>query len=49
MQLATCRTDGCGNAGHPIPLDFIDPDSAPDTIVCGVCWQPITDVREDTP
>lgn len=38
----TCRTDECGNAGHPITLTL---DDDVDDVVCGVCGVPITDVR----
>lgn len=40
---ATCHTSGCENQGIPIRI----PEDA-DTVVCGVCSQPITDVT-DTP
>jgi hypothetical protein len=46
MQTATCHTEGCGNAGHGIALDFLDPDTPVDVVVCGGCGQPITDVRD---
>ena len=42
-QTGTCHTEGCGNAGAPITLDV--PEGTP--WVCGVCGQPITDVRQD--
>jgi len=40
---ATCHTNGCANQGAPIRV----PDGA-ETVLCGVCTQPITDVT-DTP
>jgi hypothetical protein len=47
MIYATCRTDGCGNAGHAIPLDFIDPAEPTPAVVCGACAQPIADLVDD--
>lgn len=48
--LATCHTEGCDNAGYPIPVILqrlpdgsVDPDAYYE---CGVCWQRITDVVE---
>jgi hypothetical protein len=46
MQTATCRTAGCGNEGHPVPLDFIDPDTPVDAVLCGACGAVITDVAD---
>lgn len=37
----TCHTAGCDNAGLPIPMDM----SAADVAYCGVCGQPIEDIR----
>lgn len=39
---ATCRTDGCPNAGIAIPLTV--PDEPEPHIACGPCGLPITDV-----
>lgn len=41
---ATCHTEGCTNQGIPIevPADI-------DTLVCGVCSEPITDVTDTAP
>jgi hypothetical protein len=46
----TCHTDGCANAGAPIAmlLSGVDADGNPwaaDSVVCGVCRQPVTDVE----
>jgi hypothetical protein len=38
---ATCRTEGCSNAGHPIALE-VDDDIT--DVACGVCAQPIDEV-----
>lgn len=46
--LATCHTDGCGNAGMPIDVtDLLDTDPAPSLVMCGVCGVTIEDVRDD--
>lgn len=39
----TCHTEGCGNAGHAIPLEV---DDDVEGAVCGVCGQTIDDVVE---
>lgn len=39
--VATCATEGCGNAGAAIPLTI--PDDV--GVWCGVCGQEITDVH----
>jgi hypothetical protein len=48
MPTVTCRTDGCGNAGYPIELDFGDlpPEDMPTSFWCGVCGQEIKDIQE---
>lgn len=40
--VATCRTEGCGNAGYPIPVfaDTVDP-----AVACGPCGNLITDLE----
>lgn len=49
MSIVTCHTPGCGNAGIDIDMELtIEIDGEPtvvDQVVCGVCNQPITDVR----
>jgi hypothetical protein len=53
-MFATCHTEACGNAEHPIDvgdLTAYDANGDPDPtgtayVVCGVCSQPITDVSE---
>ena len=54
MAAVTCRTEGCGNADIPIELTLVWTDEGGqehsiDQVTCGVCGQPITDIREDTP
>lgn len=49
MSVVTCRTEGCGNEGHGIEIDMTAPDDdgndvPVDSVICGVCGQPITDV-----
>lgn len=39
----TCRTEGCGNAGHAIPLEV---DDDVEGVLCGVCGTAILDVVE---
>ena len=42
--VVTCHTPGCSNAAVPITL--VVPTDPPDPfVVCGVCSQPITDIR----
>lgn len=41
---ATCHTETCVNAEHPIPV----PDDATQ-VGCGVCGNPITDVADAAP
>ena len=41
--LATCATEGCGNAGEAMAVVWNDPETAP-VVACGVCGQPIADV-----
>lgn len=44
---ATCHTEGCDNAGHPIPMPLEEtPEGDLPGVTCGVCGQPITDVQE---
>lgn len=40
--VVTCETDGCGNAGHAIPITA--PADNP-YVVCGVCSQPISNIK----
>ena len=42
--VATCHTDGCENAGQPIPLYL---DELVSAVFCGVCEQPITDLDDN--
>lgn len=49
MATVVCRTEDCGNAGVPIPLDLEWTDDEGvvhdvDSVVCGVCGEPIGDV-----
>ena len=46
MAKLTCHTTGCSNAGIPIDLDIVDPETGQpvDVVVCGACGQSITDV-----
>ena len=51
MATATCHTEGCPNAGHPIEIEltFIDFDGNEQSVggvTCGPCGQPITDITE---
>jgi hypothetical protein len=40
----TCHTVGCSNGATPITVDV--PDDPPEpSVTCGVCSQPITDIR----
>ena len=43
---ATCRTDGCGNAGIVIPMEYDDETETgpPGAVQCGVCGQQITEL-----
>lgn len=45
VLLATCHTDGCGNQGISIPLDFLLDDVPLAAVICGACHEPITDVK----
>lgn len=42
----TCHTDGCINAGVPIPVEY-DPAYGDWSAICGPCGQQIDDVVED--
>lgn len=49
MSTVICHTENCGNAGIPIDLvlTWEDDDGVThdvDSVQCGVCGQPITDV-----
>lgn len=50
MATVTCRTAECANAGYAIELnlEYVDDETgetrAVDSICCGVCGQPITDI-----
>lgn len=49
MTLVTCHTPGCPNADQTIDLDltFTDENGESqrvDSVICGVCDQPITDI-----
>lgn len=50
MSALTCHTAGCPNQDLPIEmgLTVVDPDTGAlvyvDSVVCGACGQPITDV-----
>ena len=49
-SVVTCHTEGCDNAGIPIPLRLTEIDAAGVTqqianVACGVCSQPITDIK----
>lgn len=50
MHTVTCQTDGCANAGIPVDLNLSWEDDGTtytaDQVVCGVCGEQITDVRE---
>lgn len=52
MTLVTCHTADCLNSGAPIDLNlsYVDTDTGEtktvDSVVCGVCGQPITDITE---
>lgn len=48
MKVATCHTEGCENAEHPIALDFIPEGEDVDVVVCGACGQVVSDVAEQT-
>lgn len=50
MATVTCHTEACSNAEIPIEVDltFTGPDGVTEQVtqvVCGVCSQPITDVK----
>lgn len=53
MPRATCHTQGCTNAGIPVPIappvDIItdEPVPPPWTVLCGACGEPITDITEE--
>lgn len=46
MAVLTCHTGGCTNEGAAIELDITDPETGQpvDSVICGACGQPITDV-----
>lgn len=52
MARATCRTEGCGNAGIAIEVGdvtYTDEETGEERtsgVVCGVCGQPITDLSD---
>jgi len=51
MSFATCRTEGCANAGWSIDTTGMDVDAegqtiVPWTVACGVCGQVIDDVTD---
>jgi hypothetical protein len=53
MATVTCHTDGCGNAGIGLEVDLFWTDSDGtvypiDTVQCGVCGEPITDITEES-
>jgi hypothetical protein len=51
VATVTCRTEGCANADIPIDLTltYVDDGTGEtrtvDSVACGVCGQPIEDVR----
>ena len=50
-MIATCHTEGCGNADVPIDvgsLTYTDDEGTvwESTVSCGVCGQPITDLTD---
>lgn len=50
MAVVICHTEGCANAETEIDLelDYVDEDGVShtiDSVVCGVCSQPITDIQ----
>jgi hypothetical protein len=50
MSTVTCRTAGCENNGIQIELDLTFRDDQGvvhqvDTVICGACGQPITDIK----
>lgn len=52
MATVVCHTEDCGNAEHPIDLAlwYQDDDGAwqhVDSVQCGVCGEPITDITDD--
>ena len=51
MATVTCHTEDCGNAEIPIELNLTyEQDGeivAVDGVACGVCGQPITDIKEN--
>lgn len=52
-MIVTCHTPDCGNADVALDMTMTDPDTGdvivPDSYVCGVCGQPITDVTDAAP
>jgi hypothetical protein len=50
MSTLTCHTSGCMNEGRPIEFELavLDPTdgtvSYVDSVICGPCRQPITDI-----
>lgn len=53
MSIATCHTEGCGNAGIPIEVELTATDPVTGetytvgSVVCGACGQQITDIQEE--
>lgn len=50
MATVTCHTEGCGNEGIALDLELTYTDDegttqTVDSVFCGVCSQPITDVK----
>lgn len=50
MATVTCRTPDCGNEGIPLEMNLtLEMDGEVitiDTVQCGVCGQPITDIEQ---
>lgn len=49
MDTVICHTEGCANADEPVLMELTWTDEEGqtqrvDSVTCGVCWQPITDV-----
>jgi hypothetical protein len=50
MHVCICHTEGCSNAETPIDmqltyLDETGTEQTVDSVTCGVCDQPITDIE----
>jgi len=51
MNTLICHTPGCVNQDKPVPFELavVDPNdgttSYVDSVVCGPCQQPITDIQ----